>query len=99
MAPAVTISPWAKFVRPVVPKINERPTEHIAIIRPSRTPSANRWEIRSTSPSSALWLLPVKRLTIRFDVRNESTLINCSPGVSAESSSPSGRESSSTLTV
>ena len=42
-APNVTISPWAKLVRPVVPKISERPTEHIAITRPSLMPSAKRW--------------------------------------------------------
>ena len=39
-APMVTSSPWAKFVRPVVPKISDRPTAASAMIRPNRTPSA-----------------------------------------------------------
>ena len=40
--PKVTISPWAKLVSPVVPKIKERPTEQMAMISPSRTPSTKR---------------------------------------------------------
>ena len=43
IAPKVTISPWAKLVSPVVPKISDRPTEQIARIRPRRAPSVSRW--------------------------------------------------------
>ena len=39
MAPKVTISPWAKLVRPVVPKMSDRPMAHMAMIRPKRMPS------------------------------------------------------------
>ena len=59
-APNVTISPWAKLVRPVVPKISDSPTEHMARIRPSRTPSAKRCAHLSTVDSATRWLVPVK---------------------------------------
>ena len=39
-APNVTISPWAKLDRPVVPKISERPTDVMAMIIASLTPLA-----------------------------------------------------------
>ncbi len=41
-APRVTISPWAKLVRPVVPKISERPTEARASRRPKLRPATRR---------------------------------------------------------
>ena len=59
-APNVTISPWAKLVRPVVPKISDSPTEHMAMINPSRTPSAKRCAHLSTVDCSIRWLVPVK---------------------------------------
>ena len=39
MAPKVTCSPWLKFTRPVVPKISDRPSEVMAMIRPKLRPS------------------------------------------------------------
>ena len=59
-APNVTISPWAKLVRPVVPKISDSPTEHMAMISPSRMPSAKRCAHLSKVDSGAARLVPVK---------------------------------------
>ena len=39
-APSVTISPWAKFDSPVVPKISESPTDVMAMIIASLKPLA-----------------------------------------------------------
>ena len=43
IAPNVTISPWAKFDRPVVPKISDRPIDVIAMMIASFTPLARVW--------------------------------------------------------
>ncbi len=37
-APMTTISPWAKLIRPVVPKISDRPTAVMAMMSPNRMP-------------------------------------------------------------
>ncbi len=47
-APNVTISPCAKFVSPVVPKISDRPIAHMAMMRPKRTPCTVRRAARSS---------------------------------------------------
>ena len=68
-APRVTISPCAKFVSPVVPKIRDRPTEARASRRPKLRPA--------TSLLSRFWPkscccttmpLPKAKMTERFDV-------------------------------
>jgi hypothetical protein len=56
----VTSSPCAKFVSPVVPKISDSPTEHIAMIRPSRVPSTLRCASFEKKPLDAAWPSPVK---------------------------------------
>ena len=42
-APNVTISPWAKFDKPVVPKISDSPIDVIAMIVASFKPFARTW--------------------------------------------------------
>ena len=42
-APKVTISPWAKFDSPVVPKIRDRPIDVMAMIIASLNPLASVW--------------------------------------------------------
>ena len=51
MAPQVTISPWAKLVSPVVPKISDRPTAQMAMTRPNLMPSKMSCGTRSRSLS------------------------------------------------
>ena len=99
MAPKAMSSPWAKLVRPVVPKISDSPTAASAITRPKRTPLANRLASRSTSdgPAVAVWPDSVRRNT------TGSTPLDWTFGLSvarapSSSSIPSGSESVSITT-
>ena len=49
-APAVTSSPCAKFVSPVVPKMSDSPIAAMAISRPKRIPSTSSWTARTGPP-------------------------------------------------
>ena len=79
--------------------MSDRPTEHMAMIRPRRMPSAKRWAIRSVVEVDSLWEAPVKKLTILVAVTNESPATDCSAGLSADSANPSGRVLSSIRTT
>jgi hypothetical protein len=62
--PRVTISPWAKLVRPVVPKINEMPSAASAMISEKCRPEYSRSAKRSNDeppPESFVpgWLPPM----------------------------------------
>ncbi len=58
IAPKVTISPWEKLVRPVVPKISERPMAPMAMTRPNLIPSTSSWANFSRPVTSCLSLSP-----------------------------------------
>ena len=62
-APSVTSSPWAKLVRPVVPKMSDSPTAASAMIRPNRKPSAMSWAAWLHLPSTTRVLLPSGKIT------------------------------------
>ncbi len=47
MAPPVRNSPWAKLVRPVVPKMSDRPMAPIAMTRPNCSPRTSSCSARS----------------------------------------------------
>ena len=95
IAPMVTSSPCAKLVRPVVPKISESPTAAIAMSRPKRSPSTNSCTQRTVPPPAPVlpslsamitpWLRPASTVTVRV--------------FSPVSTTPSGRPSSSMVTV
>eukprot|EP01136_Pigoraptor_vietnamica_P041006 Opistho-1_new@13467 len=99
IAPKVISSPWAKFVRPVVPKINDSPTAASAITRPNRMPLASRLATRSTSEVAEVRVAPSgpsRKMTDRSPV-------GCTRGVASvldpsSKLTPSGRESSSRVT-
>ena len=98
MAPNVTISPWAKLVRPVVPKMSDSPTAHMASIRPKRAPSATRWASCDHQPTLDRPALPVKKLTVTVEVTNDpsDTWRSAPPSLMP---SPSGSVDSSSVTV
>ena len=91
--PRTTISPWEKLVRPVVPKISERPMAIMARTRPNFTPSTVSWRNWSkrldcsrelTAPSSwraksTRWVSCGLTWTVRVSVSGST------------SSTPSGR--------
>ena len=99
MPPNVTISPWAKLVRPVVPKISDRPTEHMAMTSPSRMPSARRWANFSKPLWSPLWDSPVKNVMFVVDVMNDAGVIVSSAVDSPVRSRSSGSVDSSRRTT
>ena len=66
MAPQVTISPWAKLVSPVVPKISDRPTAQMAMIRPNLMPSKMSCGTRSRSLSEARSRAPRSKISGRL---------------------------------
>jgi hypothetical protein len=99
--PTTTISPWAKLVRPVVPKMSDRPTAIMAMTSPNFTPSTKSWRNRSKSPAS--WRL----LTAPSSWRAKSTRwVSCGLTSTVRlrvsgstSSTPSGTVSGSRATV
>ncbi len=96
-APSVTISPWAKFVRPVVPKISDRPTAARASSRPKLRPATSRLSrFCQKFCSSTTMPLPKAKITERFEVWLKVTL----RGFSWPSASlmPFGSVDSSSLT-
>ncbi len=99
IAPKVSSSPWAKFVRPVVPKISDSPTAASAMTSPNRIPLASRLATRSTweLPPAAAWLSVTKRkMTERSPVSR--TRGDSSVGASSAIATPSGNESSVSVT-
>ena len=62
-APIVTSSPWAKLVRPVVPKMSDSPTAASAMISPNRKPSAISWAAWLHLLSTTRVLLPSGKIT------------------------------------
>ena len=67
-APNVTISPWAKFDRPVVPKISDSPIEVMAMIIASFKPLASVW-------GSRLHLLCTSRAVLAEEERTGHVLV------------------------
>ncbi len=74
IAPIVTSSPWAKLVRPVVPKISDRPTAASAMMRPNRRPSAVSWAAWLHLPWTCRALLPSGKSTGLSWPRSTGTL-------------------------
>ena len=97
-APRVTISPWAKLVSPVVPKIRDRPTEASASRRPKLRPATSL--LSRFWPKSCCWTtmpLPKAKMTERFEVWLNVTV----RGFACPSASlmPSGSVDSSSSTL
>ena len=92
MAPQVTISPWAKLVSPVVPKISDRPTAQRAMTRPNLMPSKMSCGTRSRSLSEARSRAPRSKIRGRLWPGSTSTSRRSSPSARP---TPSGSESTS----
>ncbi len=81
-APPVMSSPWAKFVRPVVPKISDRPTAAMASTRPNCRPPTSSCGARSNRLGGAAraapnWKtagagLPSRTVTVRSPTRTST---------------------------
>jgi hypothetical protein len=94
-APKVTISPWAKFTRPVTPKMSESPTAAMPMMRPTRSPASNRVPAFSSNGVPAI-RGPRGKTTVR---RRPLTLrLLIVPFSSSRRSAPSGRVSGSRVT-
>ena len=63
-APKVTISAWAKFEMPVVPKTRERPIAASASMSPKFSPVMRRWTSWSTKLVTLRTPSPMKKLTV-----------------------------------
>ena len=70
-APNVTISPWAKFDKPVVPKISDSPIDVIAMIVASFNPFARTWGSWLHLPSVMRRSWPRKNPRVLGVVRGE----------------------------
>ena len=95
--PKVTISPCAKFVSPVVPKIRDKPTEQMAMIRPRRIPSTDLWRILSNNETELVALAPVKKRTSLSFVVNASFSMIVENFSSLMRDTPSGNEATSSV--
>ena len=98
MPPKVTISPWAKLVRPVVPKMSERPIDVMPMMRPKRMPVNPSWRNRSKVVVDARWRAPtsLKKALLVSPGRRTSTVTSFFPSAMPTSS---GRVSGSSVTV
>ncbi len=95
-APNVTISPWEKFDRPVVPKMSDSPIDVIAMIVASFSPFARTWGSWLHLPSVVRRSWPRKNALVWLLCAVSGTVNESLPSATL---SPSGSESWSMRTT